>query len=106
MGDRHLVNGHYLFKFFKLVTLQAVVLLLKDMGDHITPEVAQHLEIHGSQDYIDRYLDDYGTRHSTHRPNFHGFKNTMKVQAEWHNTRKRLQAKLAARSAQKSSKDG
>lgn len=72
-------------------------MLLTGMGDHITPDVAEHLKVHGCEEYIERYLDDYGTRHSTHRPNFHGFKNNMKMQAEWHNTRKRLQAKLQAK---------
>ena len=64
------------------------------MADHITSEVADDLATVGSDTYIEQYMKRYGSSHSTHVPNFHGFKNNMKIQCDWHQTRQRLKAKL------------
>ena len=72
------------------------------MGDHITAEVADDIQTRGSETHIQEYMKRHGSSHSTHMPNFHGFKNNMKIQCDWHKTRQRLKAKLEGRKIQKS----
>lgn len=69
------------------------------MADHISKSVADHVADNGCQKYIEQYDHDMQSK-CGHRPNYHGFKNTMKIQCDWHKTRQRLQSKLEGRRIQ------
>lgn len=68
------------------------------MGDHIEKAIAEDMATEGTDAYIDQFMGKFGSRHITGAgANFHGFRNNMKTQLQWHKSRDRLQAKLQAK---------